>query len=275
MASPRTGGAGAAASFAAAREALAKGRVDEASALAQEALAAGADRIELLLLLGEIFLRRGLAGEALERFRAVEAGLDEEANDPSPRQAERAERCRVEALEGAARALLELGRLDEALAESDRLRALDPGSAFAYRLQGRIFLRREEPVAAVEQLERALELGGEDATTLTDLGVAYGLAGSLGEAESALRRAVEREPAGVAARTELGHVLRRSHRLNEAASQYMGALGALPSYAPAALALAELERERGQVRAAIDVLVELLMLDPTHSTRSRGWRPAA
>src|SRR5699024_10574066 len=103
---------------------LAKGHVEDAGRLAQAALSTGTDRVGLLLLLGDIFLQRGLAGEALERFRAVgtTAGNDDGA---------RSVRFETDALRGAARALLELDRLDEALSTADRLLARLPGDAYA------------------------------------------------------------------------------------------------------------------------------------------------
>ncbi|HUH13591.1 MAG TPA: tetratricopeptide repeat protein, partial [Longimicrobiales bacterium] len=87
-------------------------------------------------------------------------------------------------------------------------------------------------------------------------------AGEMAEAERVLRDAVAREPEGVAGRTALGRVLARTGRLEEAAGQLREALALLPSYADAALALADLEVEREREQEGLHVLVDLLSADP-------------
>jgi tetratricopeptide (TPR) repeat protein len=73
---------------------LSKGYYDRASAEINRALARGYDRAEGMTLLGEVFSKQGLFGEALERYRAA---LALEADRPA-------------ALAGEASALLRLGR---------------------------------------------------------------------------------------------------------------------------------------------------------------------
>jgi tetratricopeptide (TPR) repeat protein len=51
-------------------------------------------------------------------------------------------------------------------------------------------------------------------------------------------------------------------KLEEAAAALRSALDIIPSYGDAAFALVELEQGRGQLRAALHVLVDLLTLDP-------------
>ncbi|NIP83750.1 MAG: tetratricopeptide repeat protein, partial [Gemmatimonadetes bacterium] len=92
--------------------------------LAEEDLAA-----EPLLLHGEVFLRQGLAGEALERFEAVLR------SDPES----------TAARDGRARSLLELGRPEEAVAAAQA--SVERGGSRA--VLGRALLRAGQPDRAV------------------------------------------------------------------------------------------------------------------------------
>src|SRR5690606_36032646 len=58
-------------SLVAAREAAERGEYDTAGAEAVRAAASGSESAEVLLLLGDVYLGQGLAGEALERYNAV------------------------------------------------------------------------------------------------------------------------------------------------------------------------------------------------------------
>jgi len=239
------------------REELARGQLELAASLAQEALQAGGDRAELLVVLGETFLRRQLAGEALERFRGALAELDEAGEAESVP-------LRREAMQGATRALLLLGRVAEARELAEALAELVPEDASVLHLLGQTLSRGGEYDRAAEVLERALELAGTDHEIATDLGVVYLEAGELARGEAVLREVLERDPLAIAARSALGRVLEGLGREEEAATEYRRVLEILPSYGEVVLALGELECRRGRYDAAIDVQVELLSLDPYH-----------
>jgi len=94
-----------------------------------------------------------------------------------------------------------------------------------------------------------------------------------GEALLAAGRAAEAEPvfrqalgagAGVAARVGLARSLRVLDRVADAEATYLEAVEVLPSYAPAALGLAELRWEAGRRDEAIQTLIAFLDLDPGH-----------
>jgi tetratricopeptide (TPR) repeat protein len=239
------------------REALAKGQLDLAAKLAQESLLAGKDRIESLVLLGDTFLRRQLAGEALERYQAA---LDEGGTEAD----ETAIALRCDALLGRTRALLILGRVAEARDGAEELCELLPGNPEALRILGQTLARAGQFDRAVEVLERGRALADDDSELATDLGLAYLETGDLAGAELELRRAIEYDGLAVAARSALGRVLERAGREEEAVAVYRAALELLPSYGEVALALAEVERRRGRYEIAIGVQVDLLTLDPYH-----------
>lgn len=239
-----------------AREALVRGQLDLAASLAQDGLleadeGPGEIRAELLVLLGDTFLRRQLAGEALERYQAALA------------EADGASRCA--ALLGSTRALLMLGRAAEARDGAEELCNLLPGDAEALRVLGQALAQAGQFDRAVEVLERGREAAPEDVEIATDLGLAYLETGDLAAAESELRRALERDELAVAAYAALGRVLTLDGRVEEAVEAYGSALRLLPSYGEVAMELAELERQRGRYEAAIGVQIELLTLDPYHT----------
>jgi cellulose synthase operon protein C len=238
----------------AAQKALEQGRLELATSHAQHAAMRGARGAEVLLLQGEIFLRRGAAGEAVERFSNA---LGEIARD-MPGEDEPLRR----ALHGAARSLLELGRMPEAVEAAERLVELVPGDVEALRTLGEALARVHDFVRAALVLEQARLSAPDDANLLTQLGLAYAGAGDPEGAESALRRATILDAGAVAARSALGHVLAAENRLAEAEAEFEAALRTLPSYGDAAFGLAGLHERRGRLRQAIHVMADLLSVDP-------------
>jgi cellulose synthase operon protein C len=238
-----------------AREALDRGLLERAAAAVQRAGLQGASRMEVLLLQGEILLRRGFAGEAVERFHAA---LAEIAKVGAGDQDDALRR----ALYGAARSLLELNRMPQAVEAAERLCELAPGDAEALRTLGEALYRVRDFARAALVLEQAHHSAPADPLALTQLGVAYAAAGVPSSAEAALVGAIEIDPMAVAARTALGGVLLAAGRHEEAETQYNEALRVLPSYGDAAFGLVELFEQRQDPRRAMKVIVELLTADP-------------
>jgi cellulose synthase operon protein C len=246
---------GADSSLSEARQALERGLLEHAAAAAQRAALQGASRMEVLLLQGEIFLRRGFSGEAVERFQAA---LAEIAKDSAGDQDEALRR----ALYGAARSLLDLNRMSQAVEAAERLCELAPGNAEALRTLGEALHRVSDFTRAALVLEQAHRSAPDDPLALTQLGAAYAAAGNPAAAETALVRAIEVDAMAVAARTALGGVLLAAGRDAEAETQYNEALRMLPSYGDAAFGLVELYEQRQDLKGAMNVLVELLSADP-------------
>jgi tetratricopeptide (TPR) repeat protein len=100
-----------------------------------------------------------------------------------------------------------------------------------------------------------------DAGILMRVGVAARAAGEPEAARSALERALEVDPDRLAARVQLGWLGLEEGGWAEAAEHASSALEALPGYGDAALLLAEAERRRGRMAAAVGALVDLLEED--------------
>ncbi|MGH7447361.1 MAG: tetratricopeptide repeat protein, partial [Longimicrobiales bacterium] len=239
----------------AARQALERGLLEQAGVEAQRAAVTGAPRIDVLLLQGEIFLRRGLAGEAVDRFNDA---LGEIARTDV---ADHDERLR-QALHGAARSLLELGRMPEAIEAAERLCELAPGDVEALRTLGGALGRVEDYARAALVLEQARAAAPDDVHLLTELGAAYAAGGNAKRAETALRQAIAKDTMAVAARATLARVLAKDGRAEESETEYRAALRVLPSYGEAAFGLTGLLERRGRLREAVHVLVDLLTTDP-------------
>jgi cellulose synthase operon protein C len=238
----------------AAHTALERGLLDEATTAAQRAAIQGASRTEVLLLQGEIFLRRGASGEAVERFNealAEIAGGDDDSDDALRR-----------ALSGAARSLMDLGRMQEAVEAAERLCGLAGEEVESLRILGDALARVADYGRAAIVLEHARLGAPNDVGLLTQLGSAYAAAGDPEGAELALQRAIAHDPHAVGARVALADVLVEEGRIDEAEFQYRESLRRLPSYGDAAFGLASLEESRGRVDEAVNVLVDLLSTDP-------------
>jgi tetratricopeptide (TPR) repeat protein len=231
--------------FALARDCASKGLFERAVAEVARALQRGADRAEGAVLLGEVFLRRGLFGEALERFREA-------------RTADVAHRA---ARLGEVRALLGLARGAEARPLADALAADRPDDADAALLAAEARAAAGDPAAAVELLRR-LETrlpARADVRKLTG-----DVALSVGDRElarAAYRAALELDPGFVEVWLAAGRLAEERGDADEAEAAYRAALDRLPSYAEAGHALAGLLAGRGRGREALDVLVLLLERD--------------
>jgi tetratricopeptide (TPR) repeat protein len=246
----------------AARAALDRGDPAQASSDAQKAASLGANRIEVLLLQGEIFLARGLAGEAVERFREAR----DEIEQCGPRRVAAAigPEAHRRALLGETRSLTQLGHAQDAVAAAERLREIAPMERDVLVALADARGHAGEPALAAQVLEEARGLGIDDLDLVTRLGEAYRAAGDVARAEAAYRAALARSTHAHAARSALARLLASDGRLGEGAAEFRAVLEVLPSYGDAAFGLADLELARGDERAAVHALVDLLEIDPYH-----------
>lgn len=88
--------------------------------------------------------------------------------------------------------------------------ALGPRVALGQARFGKYFLRKGDGPAAIEHLQRAVELDPKRLDFLLDLARAQALAGKLPEALQSYRKATEREPTSFAGFQEMGAVMERA-----------------------------------------------------------------
>jgi len=231
-----------------ARDYVSKGLMDVAAAEAVRAVQRGASRAEAGVLLGDIFAKRGLHGEALERYR--------EARSLEP--------GRADARLGEVKALFALGgpRAEEARALAEELLELTPDNVDALVAAAKGRAAGGDAAGALTALQQAQTRapGRADLHKLQgDIAVKVGdKAGAL----AAYRSALELDRGYVQVWLDLGRLHEEKEELSEARKAYERALDALPTFHEAALALADLLRRSGHVRAAIVRLAEMLEQDP-------------
>ncbi|MCD6405750.1 MAG: tetratricopeptide repeat protein, partial [Planctomycetes bacterium] len=189
----------------AASVALAGGRTDDALDAISKMLKAAGDNAALLVQVGDSFLALGEDDRAVETYRAaVEADG----------QFLQAQRRLVSALTAA-------GRPDEAKALVEKILRDNPDDFDSLVLKAQALLAEKRPRDASEVLSRALETrlagGASRAAARYLLGKAQYESGFLPSAETDLRRALALDPALSDARLLLAEVLLRSHSYEEAA----------------------------------------------------------
>jgi eukaryotic-like serine/threonine-protein kinase len=112
--------------------------------------------------------------------------------------------------------LLKAGRHDEARAELEQARALDPRNADAWRGLAEIHQALDQPEQAEADFRRAIELRPTDRTLHDLLGTLYFRGGRMKEAEAEYRRSVKLAPDGIYGLRNLAGVLIADGRLPEA-----------------------------------------------------------
>jgi predicted O-linked N-acetylglucosamine transferase (SPINDLY family) len=127
-----------------------------------------------------------------------------------------------------ARELRRQGKLEQAAALCEGVLARHPRDADALFLAGSLDLEANRAARAAERLKLAVELRPDKAPYLTNLGIAYGVSGSLAEAENALRGALSVAPTFVPALHQLGIVLADLGRFDEAFGVLSQAISAEP-----------------------------------------------
>ena len=229
-----------------ARDYLSKGLLDVATAEAVRAVQRGADRAEASTLLGDIYAKRGLHGEALERYREARA------HDGS----------RADARLGEVQALLALGRWAEAHGLAEELLTLVPEDVEALVAAAKARGQAGDAAGALT----ALQLAQTRAPGRADLHKLQGdvalRVGNRSDALAAYRAALELDPRFGQVWVDLGRLHEEKEEVREAQRAYEQALEALPTFQEAALALADLLRRTGNVRPAILRLADLLEQDP-------------
>jgi cellulose synthase operon protein C len=229
-----------------ARDYIAKGLLDLASAELSRAAARGAPSGATAVLLGDIFAKRGLYGEALERYRAARATTPD---DP-------------DATLGEIRALLALGWAGDAAPLADELARRVRGDVEVLVARARVRLAVSDALGALDCIREAqtLEPGRPDLFHLQAQ-----VSGRLGDRSAALaafNAALQLDPSLVRVWFELGGIEEERGNIPAARAAYERALDLLPTYSAAAIALADLLSRVDSPRAAVAVLVRMLEADP-------------
>ncbi|MFI5280235.1 MAG: tetratricopeptide repeat protein [Gemmatimonadales bacterium] len=232
--------------FAMARDCLSKGLIERAIAEVTRAMSRGADRADGAALLGTIYARRGVHGEALERFR--------EARTLVP--AHRAARA------GEVRALIQLGRHGEARPLAEVLLTGAPDDVDAALLVAESRAATGDAAGAVEVLRKAQERAPGRADVHRLMGDVAQTVGDMELARQAYVAALELDPGYAEVWLAAGRLAWTRGDGTQAERCYRTALERLPTFAEAAHALAALLSTQERHGHALDVLVTSLDRDP-------------
>ncbi len=229
-----------------ARECISKGLLERAAAELDRALGRGAPRPAAAILAGHIYARRGLHGEALERYR--EARLELVTDD--------------DAVLGEIKALLALDRAKEAGALAEDIVARRRDSVEILVAAARTRLANGDPVGALDLVKEAqVRAPGRRDLLQLQARIAVRL-GEIPAAIEAYQGALQLDGSLAQVWCELGALEEQRENWTAARTSYERALDLLPTFVEAALALADLLRRTDSAGAALEVLVNLLINDP-------------
>ena len=231
-----------------ARDYVSKGLLDVAAAETVRAVQRGASRADAGVLLGDIFAKRGLHGEALERYREVR-GLEPD---------------RADARLGEVKALFALGgpRGDEARGLAEELLALAPENVDALVAAAKGRAAAGDAAGALGALQQAQTRAPGRADLHKLQGDVALKVGDKAGALAAYRAALELDRGHIQVWLDLGRLHEEREAWREAQDAYEHALDALPTFHEAGLALADLLRRSGRHRQAVVRLAEMLEQDP-------------
>jgi tetratricopeptide (TPR) repeat protein len=234
--------------FAMAADFLSKGFFDRAQAEIKRAFARGGDRARGSALLGDVFARQGLWGEALERYR--------EARRESPEL--------IPAMSGEATALLRLGRSIEARLVAESVLTRMPQDIETLMLAAAARGEAGDPAAALAALDTARRVAPMRPDVHRHIGDIARKLGDTDGAIAAYRNALQLDGQFAVVRYQLARVYMERSEWREAEQELLAALDAVPTYAEATLTLATLRRDHGRADDALPLLIELLQGDPYH-----------
>ena len=230
-----------------ARDYLDKGLLDLAAAEVDRASGSEADGAEAQLLSGQIFARRGLHGEALERYRAARTVMSD----------------RAEARLGEIRQLLALGRGAEAVPDAISLADEWPEDADILVTLAEARLAAGDPAKSLEALRLARERAPHRADILQLEGDIAADMGDVEAARESYEGALLLNPRFAQVHFNLGGIHEADEDWKLAERCYRAALEALPTFVEAALALARVYRITGHPRTAVNLLADVLANDPS------------
>lgn len=134
----------------------------------------------------------------------------------------------VSALQRSARILAQLRRREEAAARNERALALASNSAEAWMRSGNVLVLLRRPREALESYDRALALDPKNALCAVNRSAALGELGRNEEALAGLDAALAHEPGNVGALNNKATVLKSLNRLGEALAVYRRAIALAP-----------------------------------------------
>lgn len=200
------------------------GKLNEAIASYQRALAINPNIAEAHYNLGIIFWKQGRPGEAISSFRSAIAA------DPND----------AYSYYNLANMLQGQGRMDEAIASYQRAIAINPNYAEAHNNLGNLLQEQGRLDEAISSYRSAIAADPNDAYSHYNLGNVLQEHGRADEAMASYRSAIAINPGYMEAYNSLGYMLQQQGKIDEAIDAYQKALEKDPDNPIAAHMLAAL-----------------------------------
>ena len=159
-------------------------------------------------------------------------------------------------------ALMELGRLDEALSDYGRAVYISSGYAEAYCNMGVVLFKQGKLEESVVSYERAIEIKPDYAEAYSNLGNALKDLGRLEESANSFARAIEIKPDYAKAFSNFGNVLKELKLFDQAIASYERAIALDPSYAEAYSNLGVTLQASKRLNEALTSYERAIALDP-------------
>ena len=226
------------------------GRIDEGIAKVRRVLVADPDVIEAHTMLGNMHVKAGRHGDAIDAYKQALA-IDPEH-------------------EGAAWSLAlayrDSGKLDEARAGFERVRQLNPRAARALYQLADLSVRSGDFAEAAATLEKGLALDGDHAAFLVKLGEARLELKQLDTAQAALNEAIRVKPDQAMAHYDLALVYEARGDWQSAAAAYDREIAVSPKLYQPHFNLAKLQARAGRAAEAVVHFLAAVEKNPEFGT---------
>lgn len=159
-------------------------------------------------------------------------------------------------------ALLQAGKIDEAITNFQAALKIDPNDVRTHRNLGDALLQKGQTYEGIQHLKKALEINYKDAGSHLDLGAVLYQSGEINEAVAQYQIVLEIDPDNSKAHNNLGLALYRMGRMDEAIAQYQSALNIDPNNVEALFNLGNAFLQTRQFGGAISEYQRVLALNP-------------
>jgi serine/threonine-protein kinase len=226
-----------------------QGKLDEAIAQYQKALAIDTKYAPTHNNLGNVLQAQGQLDEAIDEYQkalAIDPNLAPTHNN----------------LGGA---LKDQGKLDEAIDEYQKALAIDPKLAPAHVGLGNALKAQGQVAEAIKEYQKAIDLDPKLAQAHNGLGSALEAQGKVDEAIKEYQKAIALDPKFALAHYDLGVALKAQGKVDEAIAEYKKAIDLNPKLAQAHNNLGVALQAQGKLDEAIKEYQKAIDLNPKHA----------
>ena len=162
-------------------------------------------------------------------------------------------------------ALVEQGRVDEAMVHFQQALQIRPGYAETYYNLGNALLQQGRVNEAIGHFQQALQIRPDYADAHFNLGVAQVRQGNVDEAIAHFQKALQIQPDDTQARLALGNALLQQGHVGDALDHFQKAVQVEPDNLEAQVALGSALLQLGQVGEAITYFRKALQIEPRNA----------